>query len=208
MSAENPAGFAAMSDQELFDLAGQGHTAYFAAVEEVGASGRDGMARNHAAGIAAYAAVFRGALAKSAASLSFEALQIACSARNFEWHGLHQPDLLFRATELGGEVGEALNVVKKLARERMGAPGSRATVEDLADELADAVICVVNLAVCERIDLGAALVRKFNATSEKMGLETKLPDGLAEPGCILIRGRYTGGLDDASVGPLVEGGAL
>lgn len=108
------------------------------------------------------------------AGLSFGVLQRACVARNVEWHGDDQPSLLFKATDLGGEVGEALNVVKKLAREREGWPGSRATVDDLADELADVVICAMHVANCEGIDLGAAVVRKFNATSQKLGLNTIL----------------------------------
>jgi len=41
--------------------------------------------------------------------------------------------LLFRGVELGGEAGEALNVIKKLERERLGWRGSRATPEQLAD---------------------------------------------------------------------------
>lgn len=107
--------------------------------------------------------------------LTFSALARACADRNIEWHGETQPNLLFRATELGGEVGEALNVVKKLAREREGWPGSRATVDDLADELADVVICAMHVANCEGIDLGAAIVRKFNAISKKLDLKTMLP---------------------------------
>lgn len=52
----------------------------------------------------------------------------------------------WRVNELGGELGEALNVMKKLHRERCGVPGSRATKEQLAEELADVVICTDLLA--------------------------------------------------------------
>jgi hypothetical protein len=55
--------------------------------------------------------------------------------------------LLYRAVELGGEAGECLNVVKKLERKRLGIAG---------------------------IDLEAALVRKFNTSSEKLGAETRM----------------------------------
>ena len=55
--------------------------------------------------------------------------------------------LLYRAVELGGEAGECLNVVKKLERERLGIAG---------------------------IDLEAALVRKFNTSSEKLGAKTRM----------------------------------
>ena len=53
----------------------------------------------------------------------------------------------FYAVELFGEAGEALNVVKKLERERLGMVGSRATVDDLAAELADVIICIDLLAI-------------------------------------------------------------
>lgn len=107
--------------------------------------------------------------------LTFPALARACVDRNIEWHGETQPSLLFRATELGGATLRATKVVRKLAREREGWPGSRATVDDLADELADVVICTMHVANCEGIDLGAAIVRKFNATSQKLNLKTMLP---------------------------------
>lgn len=51
-------------------------------------------------------------------------------------------DFSWRTNELAGEVGELCNVLKKLHRERVGIPGSRATMDDLADELADVVICI------------------------------------------------------------------
>lgn len=107
--------------------------------------------------------------------LSFRDLHDASRRRQKEWHGDHQPDLSFRAMELGGEVGEALNVCKKLVRKRMGAPGSQATTADLAEELADIIICCELLADQEGIDLGPAVISKFNKTSEKVGLAARLP---------------------------------
>lgn len=68
-------------------------------------------------------------------------LRPANIARQAEWQGGVDTPLAFRIMELGGEVGEALNIAKKLARERLGLVGSRATVADLASELADVVIC-------------------------------------------------------------------
>jgi NTP pyrophosphatase (non-canonical NTP hydrolase) len=82
---------------------------------------------------------------------------------------------LFHATELGGEVGEVLNVVKKLHREAQGWRGSRATVADLAEEIGDVVVCLDKLAAYYGIDLAQAAAVKFNATSEKMGLPHRLP---------------------------------
>lgn len=143
---------------------------------------------------------------------------------------------------VGGEIGEALNVVKKLNRARDGLAGNSRTLDelkaDLADELADAVLYLDlmlasidktfedmlgdrnfaelrnitvdqpderppsaigrsilkdlarvtptgaraglvlqrldDLAEAYRIDLGAAVVSKFNRTSEKLGFPHRL----------------------------------
>lgn len=80
--------------------------------------------------------------------------------------------------ELGGEAGEVLNVCKKLVRERIGAPGSRATTADLAEELADVIICCELVAAQEDIDLGSSVISKFNKTSQKVGLKTRLTAGI------------------------------
>lgn len=107
----------------------------------------------------------------------YTTLREANRVRQAEWTGGQEVDILWRGNELGGEVGEALNVVKKLARERRGWPGSRATVDELAAELADVVICADLLAMTENIDLDAAVAAKFNATSEKVGLATRYEPG-------------------------------
>lgn len=103
--------------------------------------------------------------------LSLRGLRNANTCRQLQWPGVKAPvSDEFRGIELGGEVGEALNVLKKLVRERNGYGGSRATVQDLADELADVVICVDLLAERFGIDLGPAVIHKFNETSTKMGI--------------------------------------
>lgn len=107
---------------------------------------------------------------------SLKDLHTANIARQAEWCPDQVPDLSFRGNELGGECGEAQNVIKKLERERLGWRGSRATKGQLAEELADVVICADLCAVTAGIDLAAAVVAKFNATSEKVGLTTKLAD--------------------------------
>lgn len=101
-------------------------------------------------------------------------LRAANEKRQIEWCGDRVNDLSFRAMELGGEVGEALNVAKKLVRERNGWRGSRATTQDLALELADVIICADLVAECEGIDLMAAVREKFNETTDKIGLTTYL----------------------------------
>ncbi len=72
-----------------------------------------------------------------------------------------------------GEFGEAANVAKKLNRVRDGIPGNDVTPDHLelmlADELADAFIYLDLLAQSRGIDLSAAVIKKFNETSKKVG---------------------------------------
>jgi NTP pyrophosphatase (non-canonical NTP hydrolase) len=93
--------------------------------------------------------------------------------RQKEWDPTDVIDLSYRGNELAGEVGEACNVIKKLERERLGIRGTRDTYEHLAEELADVIICVDLIAAAAGIDLNAAIIKKFNATSEKYGLKTR-----------------------------------
>lgn len=101
-------------------------------------------------------------------------LRAANIARQKEWDPANSLSLTFRSTELAGEVGEACNVVKKIERERLGIAGSRATKQQLAEELADVVICTDLIAMAEDIDLTEAIKTKFNATSDKVGLSTRI----------------------------------
>lgn len=106
---------------------------------------------------------------------SYVTLREANVARQKEWDvGGKTNDLAYRGNELAGEVGEACNVVKKIERERRGLRGSRATLDQLIEELADVVICVDLLALVEGIDLEEAVRNKFNKTSEKVGLQTRM----------------------------------
>lgn len=91
------------------------------------------------------------------------------------WSG-EAEDPLFQSNEFGGEAGEVQNVVKKLVREQRGWPGSRDSVEHLADEIADCIICLDSLARGYGIDLAMATARKFNATSEKNGFHHRLEE--------------------------------
>lgn len=94
--------------------------------------------------------------------------------RQAAWCPDQVPDLSFRGNELGGECGEAQNVIKKLERERHGWRGSRATVDQLAEELADVVICADLCALTAGVDLMAAVKAKFDATSVKVDLPHRL----------------------------------
>ena len=103
------------------------------------------------------------------------------SARLEAWEDDDKADALFHATELGGEVGEVLNVAKKLHREAMGWRGSRATVDDLAEEIGDVLICLDKLAAQFGIDLAEATTQKFDKTSDDVGLPHKLS---VQAGCV------------------------
>lgn len=107
---------------------------------------------------------------------TFSSLRDANRARQEAWcpDPAQQPDLSFRGNELAGETGEVCNVIKKLERERHGWRGSRDSIEHLAEELADVVICADLIALNAGIDLAAAVAHKFNATSEKVGLPHRL----------------------------------
>lgn len=115
--------------------------------------------------------------------LTLSALQSAHVARQEEWCPDVKPDLSFRGNELGGECGEAQNVIKKLERERHGWRGSRDTVEHLAEELADVIHCTMLVAITAGIDLQQSVVSKFNDTSTKNGLSTMLPAAPAKQEC-------------------------
>lgn len=85
-------------------------------------------------------------------------------------------ELLFRATELGGETGECLEAVKKLARQARGMKGGKSfktSLKNLREEIGDVVISLDRLAEFFDIDLEDAIKHKFNLTSKKKGLKIK-----------------------------------
>ena len=106
---------------------------------------------------------------------TFELLRQANCSRQKEWNtGSEKVSIAFRGLEMAGEAGEACNVLKKLERERIGLVGSKSTMQDAADELADVVICVDLICQDLNIDLGEAIKQKFNKASLKYGLTTLL----------------------------------
>lgn len=74
------------------------------------------------------------------------------------------------ATAMGGECGEALNLIKKLRR------GEVVSSDHIAAELADLVTYADLLAARLGIDLGAAVRRKFNEVSGRKGSPIRLPE--------------------------------
>jgi NTP pyrophosphatase (non-canonical NTP hydrolase) len=113
------------------------------------------------------------------ARMTLEELRRANEARQAEWPGSESADLAFRALEVAGEAGEAMNLVKKLLRAERGIKGNSVDAgqlrQELADELADVQISLDLLAMKAGIDLAGSTVSKFNRTSEKHGLATRLP---------------------------------
>lgn len=112
--------------------------------------------------------------------LTFAELRETSLTRCERWHpgGINEWSLSDWFTATIGELGEAANVAKKLNRVRDGMTGNAESEEELraqlADEIADVAIYLDILAASEGIDLAAAVARKFNATSEKVGFPERL----------------------------------
>lgn len=114
--------------------------------------------------------------------LTFRMVRAANAQRRDRWH---TPDTepwtgADWGNAMGGECGEAQNVVKKLRRIETGLPNERDgsrdhLLEALGDELADTLIYADLLAYYYGIDLGAAVARKFNAVSIRQGFPDRLP---------------------------------
>ena len=104
----------------------------------------------------------------------YSSLGEANQARHAEWFKDKPVSLLFRATELAGEVGELANCIKKLERERLGVKGTKATLEQVTEELADVVISADLMAMHLGISLADAVQAKFNKTSKSYKLKTTL----------------------------------
>lgn len=104
----------------------------------------------------------------------FQKLRDANDMRQKEWDTGGKMTPSYMGNELAGETGEVCNIIKKLERESFGMKGSRATIDQLGDELGDIIICVDLVASHYGINLWEAVKNKFNKTSEKNGLYTKI----------------------------------
>lgn len=106
--------------------------------------------------------------------MDLQELRNANLKRHVEWaKGVDVP-LSFRGLELAGEAGEVCNELKKIERTRLGMVGGKIGTDALMEELADVLVCVDLIAMDLGIDLSEALRAKFNKTSEKYGLATRL----------------------------------
>lgn len=108
-------------------------------------------------------------------NLTFDALKYANFNRKSEAvFPSHNWTLEQWACAMGGECGEALNEIKKFFRgDYQGKPDGYFK-EKLSNELADIIIYADLLAQKAGIDLGVAVIDKFNAVSVKKGSKTRL----------------------------------
>jgi NTP pyrophosphatase (non-canonical NTP hydrolase) len=110
-------------------------------------------------------------------NLDFEELRRANSDRCDEWHvpGSAPWSLADWSNAMGGECGEAQNVVKKIRRHETGLsseldPGLEDLHRMLGHELADLICYIDLLATKAGIDLAGAVIEKFNIVSDRTGL--------------------------------------
>lgn len=109
--------------------------------------------------------------------LTFKRLREVNLARCDNWHegGITDWSLSDWGVALAGEVGEAMNVIKKIRRKQDGVmAGETKDYADLADELADSMLYLDLVAARAGIDLDKATIKKFNETSRKWGFDERL----------------------------------
>jgi NTP pyrophosphatase (non-canonical NTP hydrolase) len=110
------------------------------------------------------------AVKKTKKPLSFQRLRkINVERCNTVFAGLDSWSETDWATALGGECGEALNLIKK---RRRGDPSIGTKL--VAHELADIIIYADLLAAKLGINLGQAVAKKFNITSKQKGSPLRL----------------------------------
>lgn len=118
-------------------------------------------------------------------TLSFQQLHAVNKQRCSRWHpGFPGPDEEWSSADwsnaMCGEAGEAANMVKKLRRLETGMRGRAseenvvALVEKLGFEIADVIIYADLLATKFGIDPAAAIITKFNRTSEEYDFPERL----------------------------------
>lgn len=125
--------------------------------------------------------VLRAALASRssrAPSLTLEAFRAANVARCVKWHpqGIASWSPSDWLTAVTGELGELASLLKMRNRERDGLPGNKFSPSDkqIADELADVYTYLDLLAAALGVDLGRAVVSKFNEVSERVGFPDRI----------------------------------
>jgi len=113
--------------------------------------------------------------------MKLSVLQDATADRGKLWGS---PGLEFRAIELAGETGEAMEALKKHLRWQKGMAGGKDNLAAVKQEIADVIISAVLLANELFIDLDSVVPAKFNETSEKYNFPQRLevPEPRVFPG--------------------------
>lgn len=103
-------------------------------------------------------------------------LREASVARTKEWQKGADVPLSFYSTELAEEAGEVCGAIKRLERHRLGMVGGSDDLTNLKEEIGDVIICIERIAQLYDIDLEECVRSKFNQTSEKYGLKTRIEE--------------------------------
>jgi len=115
-------------------------------------------------------------------------LRDANQARQAEWDPTGKVDLPWRINELAGEVGEVCNLLKKVHRERLGIKGSRASMSQVAEELADVMICIDLTAITAGLGQIGSYVPSALVAMEDDDIEDEIVElALPEHGCLLAQ---------------------
>ena len=105
-------------------------------------------------------------------------LRDANISRQKEWPSDIEVDEIFRSNELAEEVGEVCGAVKKLFRFKHNIAGNVKSENELLlnleEEIGDVLITLDLLANMFDISIEEVAREKFNKTSNKIGLKTKL----------------------------------
>lgn len=99
--------------------------------------------------------------------------------RQKEWDPENKATLSFKGLEFAGEAGELASKIKKLARKtEFDMAGSNYDMTDIEEEVGD-VLITLDL-VCHKmgIDIEEVTRKKFNATSDKVGMKTKFTNDI------------------------------
>lgn len=115
---------------------------------------------------------------EASGDLTFKRFREANVARCVRWHtkGLRSWSAADWMTAITGELGELASLIKMRNRERDAMPGNKfsPTDEQIADEIADVFTYLDLLAATMSIDLGAAVAKKFNEVSARVGFPERI----------------------------------
>lgn len=106
----------------------------------------------------------------------FKELREASIIRTQEWQADADVPLSYYGNELAEEAGEVCAAIKRLERHNYGIVGGSDDITNLKEEIGDVVICIERIAQLYDIDIEQCVRSKFNQTSEKYGLSTRIKE--------------------------------